>query len=248
MTRSIAFLIAVFAFYAPARAETLITGTYAKLVLDGDAGPFRVESPAMIGNLIAHNAADVQIDGGSFAGITFSGDALRFSGGSTYGPNPVLFASYGTVTLDVIDVSAGTADAADRFNDSAYRERLYARLLNGDVIDITIDRPRHDGPRPRLNLVYHDLPIDLDGDGLIGIAELNAVRENYGKIAPPADFDLSRTYIDFVDLNFVRNNFGSAYYPRASNPVPEPDAAGLALSAIVGFVVAFTLTRLTAKR
>ena len=76
-----------------------------------------------------------------------------------------------------------------------------------------------------------DAPGDANGDGQVGIEDLNAVRNNF---AGWGAGDVTRDgLIGIDDLNLVRNYFGAG---PAATPVPEP--SGLALLAI-GVLAAF---------
>ncbi len=67
---------------------------------------------------------------------------------------------------------------------------------------------------------------DVNLDGEIGIADLNFVRNNFGSAGGWAigDNDGSGD-VGVTDLNFVRNEFG---FQAAGSPVPEPATMGLA--------------------
>lgn len=80
------------------------------------------------------------------------------------------------------------------------------------------------------------IPGDGNADGMVDLADLNDVRNNFGRrsgvpLLGDIDFDFD---IDLTDLNLVRNNFGAS-----SNPVPEPSA--LCLSLIFATSLATTL-------
>jgi glucose/arabinose dehydrogenase len=69
---------------------------------------------------------------------------------------------------------------------------------------------------------------DTNADGVVDLADLNNVRNNFGGTGP-GDANLDGV-VDLTDLNAVRNNFG------ASNPVPEPGTFGLLVAAGLGGV------------
>lgn len=83
---------------------------------------------------------------------------------------------------------------------------------------------------------------DSDGNGTVDLADLNQVRNNFGRTPYGSGLQEGDTVpmdgaIDLADLNRVLNNFG------ASNPVPEPDGftmvlVGLALSIALGALFA----------
>ena len=66
---------------------------------------------------------------------------------------------------------------------------------------------------------------DTNDDGVVDIVDLNNVRNNFGSIGL-GDTDGNGT-VDITDLNNVRNNFG-ATLPGGANAVPEPSTWGLA--------------------
>jgi hypothetical protein len=78
---------------------------------------------------------------------------------------------------------------------------------------------------------------DTNGDGIVDLDDLNAVRNNFGNTGTPGStpgdafpFD---GVVDLDDLNGVRNNFGAG----PSNSVPEPSSfalIGLGLSGLFG--------------
>ncbi len=64
-----------------------------------------------------------------------------------------------------------------------------------------------------------DVPGDANGDGQVGIADLNAIRNNFGGFG---EGDVTRDgLIGIDDLNLVRNELGAGQNPNA-NAVPEP--------------------------
>lgn len=66
---------------------------------------------------------------------------------------------------------------------------------------------------------------DLDRDGVVGLSDLNAIRNNFGQGGPSA-WDVNFDGVaDLTDLNIVRNNFGAT----AANPVPEPSTIAMLL-------------------
>ncbi len=78
-------------------------------------------------------------------------------------------------------------------------------------------------------------PGDTNGDGLVDLDDLNAVRNNFGVTGTPGStpgdafpFD---GVVDLDDLNGVRNNFG------AGGAVPEPGTLALAGIGLIGAIV-----------
>jgi glucose/arabinose dehydrogenase len=64
---------------------------------------------------------------------------------------------------------------------------------------------------------------DTDGDGIVGIGDLNNVRNNFGATGL-GDTNLDGK-VDISDLNAVRNNFGASTV--GANTVPEPSTSSL---------------------
>jgi hypothetical protein len=80
-----------------------------------------------------------------------------------------------------------------------------------------------------------DLEGDLDGDGFVGIADLNLVLGDWNKNVPPADVRADPSGDNFVgiaDLNTVLGNWNAGTPPTAGAAVPEP--ASLAMLALGG--------------
>jgi hypothetical protein len=80
---------------------------------------------------------------------------------------------------------------------------------------------------------------DLDGDGFVGISDLNLVLGNWNLNVPPADPASDPSGDDFVgiaDLNFVLGNWNAGTPPTGASAVPEPTAATIATLAVLGVV------------
>jgi hypothetical protein len=69
------------------------------------------------------------------------------------------------------------------------------------------------------------LPGDLNGDGFVGIADLNIVLSNWNQNVPPADPLADPSGDDFVgiaDLNVVLGNWNAGTPPGQETSIPEP--------------------------
>jgi hypothetical protein len=69
---------------------------------------------------------------------------------------------------------------------------------------------------------------DLDGDGFVGIADLNLVLGDWNQNVPPANplADPSGdNFVGIADLNFVLGSWNVGTPPPATNSVPEPATA-----------------------
>jgi len=76
------------------------------------------------------------------------------------------------------------------------------------------------------------IPGDLDGDGFIGIADLNVVLGNWNQSVPPANPLADPSGDGFVgidDMNIVLGNWNAGTPPTASASIPEPASLGLLL-------------------
>ena len=76
---------------------------------------------------------------------------------------------------------------------------------------------------------------DLDGDGFVGINDLNIVLANWNQNVPPGDPLADPSGDGFVgidDLNFVLGNWNAGTPPTASNNIPEPGTACLIMLAL----------------
>jgi hypothetical protein len=121
------------------------------------------------------------------------------------------FTSGVQVHLGDIFSNGGTRDLVLQFVTTS------GEVLEGTVEYGTIDEVGQEG--------------DTNGDGLVNLDDLNAVRNNFGGSgAPgiPGDSFPFDGVVDLDDLNAVRNNFGAG----SSQSVPEPSAALLGLVAI----------------
>jgi hypothetical protein len=92
---------------------------------------------------------------------------------------------------------------------------------DSSIGDALVDLTRVDNP-PAWSLASTGdfLSGDSNRDGQVDLADLNAVRNNFGTLWPldmAGDTLPYNGVVDLEDLNRVRNNFGAS-----SNPVPEP--------------------------
>ncbi|MEZ6191397.1 MAG: hypothetical protein R3C45_08925 [Phycisphaerales bacterium] len=88
---------------------------------------------------------------------------------------------------------------------------------------------------------------DLNGDGFVGIADLNLVLSNWNQTVPPANplADPSGDgFVGIADLNAVLGNWNAGTPPSGSAAIPEP-AAG---SMITLLVACLTVTRRSGSR
>jgi hypothetical protein len=80
------------------------------------------------------------------------------------------------------------------------------------------------------------IPGDLDGDGFVGITDLNIVLGNWNQTIPPGDPLADPSGDNFVgieDLNEVLGNWNAGTPPGAHANIPEPASLGLLLAGSV---------------
>ncbi len=81
-----------------------------------------------------------------------------------------------------------------------------------------------------LGILTPAIPGDLDGDGFVGINDLNLVLGNWNLNVPPAD-PLADTnndnFVGLVDLNTVLGNWNAGTPPNATANIPEPGTLGV---------------------
>ena len=86
-----------------------------------------------------------------------------------------------------------------------------------------------------LNVISNSIPGDLDGDGFVGINDLNIVLANWNQNVPPANPLADPSGDGFVgidDLNEVLGNWNAGTPPNATANIPEPGTLGLLSLAI----------------
>jgi PEP-CTERM motif len=130
----------------------------------------------------------------------------------------------GLATLTIDGVEASQAVFKSNFGDGLNRPIGFGTFAGGlNIIDFQglIFNP----------VVSLGFPIigDLDGDGFVGIADLNIILGNWNQNVPPGDplADLSGDgFVGIADLNVVLGNW-NAGTPPAASAVPEPATLGL---------------------
>ena len=85
---------------------------------------------------------------------------------------------------------------------------------------------------PKLDTILAsiELPGDLDGDGFVGITDLNIVLGNWNQAVPPGDLLADPSGDGFVgieDLNLVLGNWNAGTPPSESGAIPEPTTVGI---------------------
>jgi hypothetical protein len=109
---------------------------------------------------------------------------------------------------------------------------VYALLVPEGVGDFNLDADGY-SPAGAASMAYGDglyitqLTGDLDGDGFVGINDLNIVLSNWNQNVPPADPNADPSgdgFIGIEDLNVVLGNWNAGAPPAAigSDTVPEP--------------------------
>ncbi len=80
---------------------------------------------------------------------------------------------------------------------------------------------------------------DLDGDGFVGITDLNLVLGNWNMTVPPADDRADPSGDDFIgieDLNVVLGNWNAGTPPTIGSIVPEPGVMMLAGIGVLAYL------------
>lgn len=94
-----------------------------------------------------------------------------------------------------------------------------------------------EGFLPPMLRVYYRLAGDLNGDGYVGIADLNIVLSAWNQTVPPADpsADLSGDgLVGIDDLNVILNNWNAGGVPPGhATPIPEPGTLALMSIAVM---------------
>lgn len=143
--------------------------------------------------------------------------------------SPVVWYAYDTeiTTLPTAPLYTGTVIGDPGF---MYKNEQLSFLLN-DLTFIWQDDPS--GNAYYGDLVYvsdtPELPGDQNGDGFVGIADLNIILGDWNKTVPPASEMADPSgdnYVGIADLNIVLGNW-NAGTPPAANAVPEPGTAAL---------------------
>ena len=69
------------------------------------------------------------------------------------------------------------------------------------------------------------LPGDLDGDGFVGLEDIEIILNNWNQNVPPADTQADPSgdgYVGLDDLDIVINNWNNGHPPNTNTFIPEP--------------------------
>ena len=183
------------------------------------------------------NSADVENDGGSLNPTLFTGlrGSLSFPAGDGTG-NGWEFADNLTdkkiiESYPFGDSTIGNTDVID----------LGQGFIPGSTEDISFLYHIAGAPEVTVGLVEYlqsppNIPGDFDGDGFVGLSDLNILGSNFGVMggATPATGDTNGDgNVDLADLNVL----GSNWNPPPAVAVPEPTAFVAQLLAFVGLML-----------
>ncbi|GAB4110824.1 MAG: hypothetical protein Kow00105_19580 [Phycisphaeraceae bacterium] len=160
--------------------------------------------------------------------------------------------SYDRMTLTGLASLAGTLNINEIGGFTPSLGDSFTILLAGSVLgtfDSVIGTP---GPGLAYDVIYNPgnvtltvvpaaIPGDLDGDGFVGIADLNIVLSNWNQAVPPGNplADPSGDgFVGIEDLNEVLSNWNAGTPPQSSSNIPEPGVV-----ATLGVLGAFMLRR-----
>ena len=176
-------------------------------------------------------------DGGSFDTSLFVDSGIAMESGVTYQfevtVDPVngeydVTISNGTDTFTATDLGYRTADFDTRYVTFNGRGSTADEMRHMAIDNILIYNDTA-GPQP--------LEGDLNGDGMVGSADLDVVRANWGTSVTPGNLELGDPSGDgsvgSADLDIVRANWGNT----AAAAVPEPSATVLLLCGMLGLLL-----------
>lgn len=150
------------------------------------------------------------------------------------------------VIHDILGDGIGTIDTATGVWDKGIDDVFYddgdilfgPGQVRGDVSQL----PAWDGPSGNLILPPMTISVlpdpitgDLDGDGFVGITDLNIVLGNWNQNVPPADTAADPSgdgFIGIEDLNIVLGNWNTGTPPEAGTVIPEPGVGLLMIGVI----------------
>ena len=123
------------------------------------------------------------------------------------------FADFEPLTGDEIARTLWWGENGDVGMLEGFPVRLHFRLNNADLYSLQF---------------FNYLPGDLNGDGMVGSADLDLVRANWGTNEPAGDANEDGA-VNSGDLDVVRANWGAS----SAAAVPEPGVVGLAAGCVI---------------
>ncbi len=117
-----------------------------------------------------------------------------------------------------------TLDRAVRFINGDASE--YALALNGNTISVVL------APQSTLTLIlnYDSLAGDINGDGFVGLDDLDVLLNHWNQAVPVGDISqgdiagIGDGYVGLSDLDVILNNWNASLPPVAGIVIPEPAA------------------------
>jgi T5SS/PEP-CTERM-associated repeat protein len=194
-------------------------GTLDNVIITGtDAPGF---SPATVYRGSVTYAGTLEIEVGGLTPGSF--DIINHSGTATLG---------GTLDLSLINGFAPGLGDTFQFLTAASRVGEFASVLGTDLGGGLAFDLLYGATDVTLQVISTALAGDLDGDGFVGISDLNIVLGNWNQNVPPANplADPSGDgFVGIADLNVVLGNWNAGTPPTADGLTNVPEPGGTAL-------------------
>ena len=207
--------------------NSTVNMTGGEVGIDATIGPasiFNISGGVLGDNIEVHGDGTLNISGGEI-GNNFD----AYAGSSVN----IIGTSFFLNGLDLLpSLAAGVPlEITDR------NKRLWGTLADGTPFsfDLNSSNPTyqaHFSTGMTLTITSAHIAGDLDGDGFVGIDDLNLVLSNWNQFAPPANplADPSGDgYIGIDDLNVILANWNAGVPSPPANAIPEPAVSGLLL-------------------
>ena len=205
------------------------------LSLTGEAGSIvgpgnSIDTLSVVGAVALDGTLAIELDGSGdgLADILSVGGLLDLGGGAV----DFSFVAGGGAIDDVAYIFATYGSLAGTFGENV------AGLPDGYYIEYAYD---DGGSSNNIALVSGVTPIegDLDGDGFVGLSDLDIVLTNWNLAVPPGDprADVSGNgYVGLQDLDTVLQNWNAGMPPTDGAAIPEPASAPVLMLSVLGLM------------